>query len=140
MSSLFDALPACKTPSVSTEGETRRDEALNLLRGRRANLICDCTAAALRVALDRGEVCADDVRAVVPIPGDISPKFVGVVFRDLADAGILRRAGFRPSTRPAAHARPLSVWQLADADAASAWLNAYNACADHPQKRSLTTD
>ena len=107
------------------EGEARRDAALNRLRARRADLIRECTAAALRVALDRGEVCADDVRAVVPIPADISPKFVGVVFRDLADAGILRRAGFRNSTRPAAHARPLSLWRLADADAALAWLDAH---------------
>ncbi|MFM8272962.1 MAG: hypothetical protein ACKODX_11590 [Gemmata sp.] len=107
------------------EGEARRDAALNLLRVRRADLIHECTAAALRVALDRGEVCADDVRAVVPIPADISPKLVGCVFRDLADAGILRRDGFRNSTRPAAHARPLSVWRLADDAAALVWLAAH---------------
>ena len=107
------------------KGKSLRDAALNRLRARRADLIRECTAAALRVALDRGEVCADDVRAVVPIPADISPKFVGVVFRDLADAGILHRAGFRNSTRPAAHARPLSLWRLADADAALARLAAH---------------
>jgi hypothetical protein len=122
MFNLFDAAPAF---NGAAEAEARRDKALSLLRVRRADLIRDCTAAALRVALDRAEVCADDVRAVVPIPGDISPKLVGVVFRDLADAGILRRVGFRPSTRPAAHARPLSVWQLADAAAALAWLAAH---------------
>jgi hypothetical protein len=69
-------------------------------------------------------VCADDVRAVVTIPPDISPKLVGVVFRDLADAGILRRNGFRNSNRPAAHARPLSDWRLADANAAAVRLAA----------------
>jgi hypothetical protein len=107
------------------KGEARRDAALNLLRVRRADLIRECTSAALRVALDRGEVCADDVRAVVPIPADISPKLVGCVFRDMADAGILRRAGFQSSTRPAAHARPISLWRLADAAAALAWLAAH---------------
>lgn len=107
------------------DGKALRDAALNLLRVRRADLIRECTSAALRVALDRGEVCADDVRAVVPIPADISPKLVGCVFRDLADAGILRRAGFQNSTRPAAHARPLSRWRLADADAALARLAAH---------------
>ena len=115
----------------AASGEARRDAALDLLRVRRARLIRACTAATLRIVLQRGEVCADDVRAVVRIPTDVSPKFVGVVFRDLADAGILYRAGFRPSTRPAAHARPLSVWRLADADAAAAWL------AEHPP---LTVD
>ncbi len=102
---------------AGAEGAARRDAALNLLRVRRADLIRECTAAALRVALERGEVCADHVRALVPIPPDISPKLVGCVFRDLADAGVLRRAGFRNSQRPAAHARPLSVWRLADAAA-----------------------
>lgn len=123
MNSLFDVLPICNT--IVSEGEARRDKALSLLRVRRADLIRQCTAAAIRVALERGEVCADDVRAVVPIPADISPKLVGVVFRDMADAGILRRAGYRPSTRPTAHARPLSVWTLADADAARTWLAAH---------------
>jgi hypothetical protein len=122
MTSLFDAVPAF---NPNAEGEARRDKALLLLRVRRADLIRKCTAAAIRIALHWREVCADDVRLVVPIPGDISPKLVGVVFRDLADAGILRRNGFRPSKRPAAHARPLSVWQLADADAARAWLAAH---------------
>jgi hypothetical protein len=111
-------------PASRAEGEARRDAALALLRVRRRDLIAACTAAALRLALDRGEVCADDVRALVAIPDDISPKLVGVVFRDLADAGILRRAGYRNSTRPAAPARPLSVWRLADPDAATARLNA----------------
>jgi hypothetical protein len=118
----------CSISSAGAEGEARRDAALNLLRVRRAYLIRDFAAAALRVALDRGEVCADDVRAAVPIPPDISPKLVGVVFRDLGDAGILRRAGFRNSNRPAAHARPLSVWRLADAAGATARLAAL--CAD----------
>ena len=109
----------------SGDGESLRDAALNRLRARRADLIRECTAAALRVALDRGEVCADDVRAVVPIPADISPKFVGVVFRDLADAGILCRVGYRNSKRAAAHARPLTVWRLINVDAALAWLAAH---------------
>ena len=124
MSSLFDALPAF---NANAEAESRRDKALSLLRVRRADLIRECTVAALRVAIDRGEVCADDVRTLVKIPPDISPKLMGVVFRDLADAGIFRRAGFRNSTRRAAHARPLSVWQLADAAAAVAWLVAHAA-------------
>ena len=121
MSTLFDGPPVFN----GAEGEARRDAALSRLRARRADLIRECTAAALRVALDRGEVCADDVRAAVAIPADISPKFVGVVFRDLADTGVLRCIGFRRSKRPAAHARPLSVWRLADVDAALAWLAAH---------------
>lgn len=106
------------------DGEARRDAALALLRARRADLIRVLQAAALRVALERGEVCADDVRALVAIPPAMSPKCVGAAFRELADAGYLRRAGFRNSNRPIAHARPLSVWRLADAAGAAARLAA----------------
>ena len=122
MSSLFDAAPAF---NPAAEGEARRDKALSLLRVHRAALVRDLARAAVRLALERGHITADDVRACVAIPAGISPKAVGVVFRDLADSRILRRVGFRPSTRPAAHARPLSVWQLADADAGAAWLAAH---------------
>ena len=111
-------------PIATPDGEARRDAALNLHRVRNADTIRRCTAAALRVALERDEVCADDVRALVPIPAGVSPKLVGCVFRDLADARILRRVGFRNSNRPAAHARPLSVWALVDTEAATARLAA----------------
>ncbi len=119
MNSLYDALPA---DNRTSEGEARRDAALGTLRVHRAALIRKFTAAALRFVLAGGEVCADDVRGEIPIPADVSPKCVGVVFRDLSDLGILRRAGYRASARPIAHARPLSVWTLADRDAAVAHL------------------
>jgi len=115
---------------VGSDGKARRDAALNLLRVRRAALIRECTAAALRIALEAGEVCADDVRAVVTIPPGVSPKLMGPVFRDLADARILRRDGYRLSKRPVAHARPLSFWRLADAAAATARLTALTSAAD----------
>ena len=113
-------------PPVGGDGEALRDAALALLRVHRAALVRDLTRAAVRIALERGIVTADDVRAVVPIPAGIRPVVVGAAVRDAADTGIIQRIGYRPSTRPAAHARPLSVWRLADAAAAVAWL------ADHP--------
>ena len=116
VNSLFESAPD------TNEGVALRDDTLNQLRERRPELIRACTAAALRVALDSGAVCADDVRAVVPIPDGINPKFVGCVFRDLADAGILRRDGYQPSKRPKAHARPITLWRLADAHKAIARL------------------
>ena len=120
MFNLFDDLPA---NNGGAEGERRRDEALARLRVHRAALIRELQAAALRVALERGEVCADDVRALVPIPAGISPKVVGAAFRELADAGILSNTGtYRRSCRPAAHARSLPVWRLADDADAAAWL------------------
>ena len=108
-----------------TEAEARRDAALNRLRVHRAAIIRDLTRAAVRLVLERHEITADDVRAVVPIPPGIKPVVVGAVFRDLADAGILCRVGYRNSKRPVAHARPLTVWRLINVDAALAWLAAH---------------
>ena len=116
MNSLFES-----TPDTNT-GEALRDHSLNQLRERRPELIRQFSDAAIRIALDSGIVCADDVRALVPIPDGINPKFVGCVFRDLADAGILRRDGYQPSKRPKAHARPITLWRLADAHKAIARL------------------
>jgi len=112
-------------PNPSAEGEARRDAAFRLLRARRREIIRRCTAAAINVAFERAEVCADDVRALVPIPPDISPKLMGAVFADLADEGIVRFVEYRKSRRPIAHARPLSVWRLADANRAREWLAAH---------------
>lgn len=124
MFNLFDEGPA---RNGATESEVRRDEALALLRAHRAALIRELQSAALHIACERGEVCADDVRALVPIPPDVSPKVVGAAFRELAAAGILSHTGtYRRSCRPVAHARPLPLWQLADAAGASAWLSAHH--------------
>jgi molybdopterin biosynthesis enzyme len=112
-------------PDPPPEGESLRDAALALLRVHRAALVRDLTRAAVRLALERGTITADDVRSVVPIPPGIRPVVVGVALRDAADAGILRRIGYRPSTRPVAHARPLTVWRLTDPAAAVAWLDAH---------------
>lgn len=111
-------------PSIDKDGdgETLRDAALYLLRQRRAALVRDLARAAVRLALTGDDITADDVRAVVPIPNGIRPVVVGAAMRDLADAGIIQRVGYRPSARAVAHARPLSVWRLADAAAAHAWL------------------
>ena len=116
VNSLFDSVPD------TNGGEALRDCALNQLRDYRPELIRQFSVAAIRIALDTGEVCADDVRALVSIPDGINPKFVGCVFRDLADAGILRRDGYQLTKRAIAHARPISRWRLADALKATARL------------------
>lgn len=121
--------PSC---NGTTEGEARRDAALALLRANRAAIIRDLIRAAATLALQQGELIADDVRAVVPIPTGIRPVVVGAAMRDAADNGIIGQTGeYRRSRRPEAHARPLPVWKLRDAAAAHAWL------ATHPP---LNTD
>ncbi len=116
MYSLFEHAP----DNNGAEGEALRDDALNLLRDHRPELIRQFTAMTLRVAL--GEVCDDDVRDLVSIPAGLKAHFVGCVFKDLAAAGILRRDGYQNSKRAIAHPRPISRWRLADAVIATARL------------------
>src|SRR5437870_5719823 len=68
----------------------------------------------------------DPVRAAVPLPSIIDPRCVGAAVRGLATLRLIHRAGLARSVRPMAHGRDLPVWEIADHDAASAWL------ADHP--------
>jgi hypothetical protein len=107
-------------------GEARRDAALAQLSARRPAIIRDIQRAAVRLALDLGNITADDIRAAVTIPPGVRPTVVGAAVRVLAIAGIIRKIDFRPSRRPVAHARPLTVWALTDHAAALRWL------ADHP--------
>lgn len=119
-------------PDDRSDGESLRDDALTLLTAHRADLIRDRQRAALRLALTRDDITADDIRAVVPIPPNVRPVVVGAALRPLAVAGYLRRIGYRASARPVAHARPLGVWSLADAAGAAAWLAAHPAPAPAP--------
>jgi hypothetical protein len=109
------------------EGGRRRDEALRLLRDRRAVYIRRGQRALLLALLDGGTATADAVRAAVELPPDIDPRCLGAVPHALAEAGIVARSGYAPSARPERHASILAVWALADRDAALRWL------ADHPE-------
>jgi hypothetical protein len=83
--------------------------------------------AAVQIALDDGTVSADQVRAVVPIPAEISANVNGAAFRHLAVGRILKAGAYVQSCRPSAHASTQRVWAIADRAAAEKWL------ADHPE-------
>lgn len=111
-------------PASGASGEARRDAALDLLRRHRAALCRDLCRAIVGLALDRGTLTADDVRAAVTIPAGIRPVVVGAAMQAVADAGLITCIDYRRSRRPVAHARPVRVWRLADRAAALAWLAA----------------
>lgn len=113
------------TPDLSP-GERRKRSVHNLLETKRQLYILRGRRALLLTLLDCGLGVMDDVRRAVELPPDLNPKLFGAVPGHLVRACIIRAAGYATSTRPEAHARPIQVWQLADADAARAWL------ADHP--------
>jgi hypothetical protein len=121
----------CKTkykPSRcgAADGEVRKAEAIALLADRRAVYVRQGQRALLKALLAAGTATADDVRNSLNLPPGIDPVCLGAVPSALARAGITCRDGFVPTCRPMAHARPLSVWRLADRAAALHWL------ADHP--------
>jgi hypothetical protein len=95
--------------------------ALLVRRGRRALL--------LRL-LAAGVATADDVRAAVELPPGVNPKLFGAVPRPLAEAGIIRPAGYTTTDRPPGHGHTIRRWALADRVAALAWLAAHPDRAD----------
>ncbi len=103
-----------------TEGERRKREALSLLQSRRAVFVRRGRRALLFRLVAVGEATADVVRVSVTLPPDLNPKLFGAVPGPLAEAKIIRPAGFVRTSRPQGHARPVTVWALADRAAAPA--------------------
>jgi hypothetical protein len=111
-----------------TDGARRKDDELERLAKLRAIHVNRGRRALLSALLAHGTATADDVRAGVDLPSGVNPVCLGAVAPPLAKAGIIALAGFSLSSRPTAHARPVSVWALRDRDAAIAWL------AEHPDQ------
>ena len=57
-----------------------------------------------------------------PLPEGIDPRVLGGVPKLLVKLGIIRRSGSTKSDRPNRNASVLAVWELANRDAALAWL------------------
>lgn len=113
------------TMTPTADGEARKLDAHALLEARREVYVLRGRRALLAALLASGDATADDVRDTVELPDEINPVCLGVVPGLLARAGIIERVGFAESRRPDAHARPVSVWRLADRAAALAWLAAH---------------
>jgi hypothetical protein len=122
------------------EGEQRKLSAHALLEAHREVYVRRGRLALLRQLLTAGTATIDDVRAVVELPPEINPKLFGAVPGPLAAAGIIRAAGYVPTRRKEGHARPVLCWQLADRDAAFAWLATHPDLPDRaPPDRSERT-
>lgn len=105
------------------EGERRNDAAHALLEARREAWVRRGRRALLAHLITFGRGTADDVAdRLGQIPADIDPRWLGTVPGRLARAEIIRAAGFEKSCRPSRHASIVTVWELVDRDAATAWL------------------
>jgi hypothetical protein len=108
------------------EGERRKQRAFATLTANREAVIRRAQRALLTVLLETGSATADDVRELVELPPGINAKCFGAAPGVLARAKIIRADGFAKTCRPVGHARPVTVWALADRAKALRWL------ADHP--------
>jgi hypothetical protein len=127
---------AALSPAGRAEGERRRDASLALLAERRTAVVrAGQRALLLRLLSGADTATADDVCDAVPLPPGIGPRCYGAVPLPLADAGIITHAGYTPTRRPEAHARPVAVWTLADRAAALAWLTAHSPLPDPERPR-----
>jgi hypothetical protein len=106
----------------SPDGEAPKRFALDLLENRREEIVGRARRALLSYLLEHGAGTIDRVRELVPVPPSINPKLFGAVPGPLALSGIIRPAGFTKTTRTAGHARPVTIWELADRAAALKWL------------------
>lgn len=122
------------------EGERRRDVAWAMLETRREQVILRARRVLLTVLLSRGEGTMDDVRDAVTLPAGVDPVCLGCVPGPLARAGIIRAAGLARTSRPTAHARPLTVWRLVDRDAAERWLTEHPLLPDDTGPVADTTE
>ena len=104
------------------ESERRKADALLTLTKRREIYITRARRILLRTLLDSKTATVDDVRQLIELPTRINPKCFGAMPGALARAGIIRAAGFAKTSRPEGHARPVTVWELADREAAKQWL------------------
>ena len=117
---------AIRATAVRPKANAARQTPSPLLAAHREAVIRRAQRALLTVLLETGSATADDVRELVELPPGIDPKCFGAAPGVLARAKIIRADGFAKTCRPVGHARPVTVWELADRTTAERWL------ADHP--------
>lgn len=66
------------------------------------------------LAMRLGRATAEDARRRSPIPPHVAPNAIGRAVRELADAGIIGKAGTTNAERGPAHGRLLRKWRIAD--------------------------
>ncbi len=67
-------------------------------------------------------ICSADAISDALAIHKAAKRLLGAVPGPFAKAGLIERIGYIASTRPEAHARPISLWKLIDREGASQWL------------------
>lgn len=124
------------SPVTEATGADLRDEALEKLTRRNKALIRLCQRVVVEIVLAGNAATADDLDSIDT--GKRRRGFLGAVFRNLAQEGVIRATGYQPSRVARNHARPVGVWQCVDADRARQWLRD-NPELDPPESKTETT-
>ncbi len=124
--------PIDKT-AARNEGQRRKGNALTSLGACRGRLMIRARRALLMPLLAGITATIDEVREAIELPQGVDPTAFGAVPGPLARMGIIRRVGYVPTCRPGAHARPVTVWALADRGKAEAWLVEHPEPLDDPE-------
>lgn len=62
-----------------------------------------------QLAAQRGSFTSDDLHEVFHME-PVQPNWVGCLFRQMAQAGTIRRIGYQKSERPITNGRVIAVW------------------------------
>ena len=89
------------------QGQVLKQEALASHEMLNREWLARAREVALEIAHKRGEVCADDVRAALPLPTLAHPSLMGAVFNDRR----FRCVGFTKSVRTEARARIIRLYE-----------------------------
>lgn len=99
-----------------TTGKDLKEQALDQLETRHQDWLTFMRGTARRIAQLQGSVTTDDLHEVAELYNHhpANAKAYGAIFRGPE----WKATGYRKTTRPAAHARPIRVWELAQPAAA----------------------
>ena len=84
------------------------------LSERRRQIIAMMQSALIEAIKKNGQASADDIRAAVKIPDDISPSITGTAVRLLSKDKVIVVVSIGTTARRCAHARLTRFWRLAD--------------------------
>ena len=85
-----------------------RDQALERLESGRAHWIATARRVARQVCEEEGFVTADAVRARLPIPPQYDGRVMGAVFC----RRLFEKVGYKATTTPTSHGRPIAVFRV----------------------------
>ena len=92
--------------ALDLDGAALRDQALDLLERTRAAYIAEALEWAHGSVDGNGDVTADDIHEVYPVPAGIDPRVLGAVLNPRH----FKLLGYQQSRRRVNHARRIAVW------------------------------